>query len=115
MKSLITHLLVFLFALSFNVYPQTKPEIIELYKETAKKIIDSALVNREAYSLLEELCSIGPRLSGSENSLKAIHWAESKMKSLGFDKVWLQPVMVPNWVRGNTEEAVIVSGKYKGQ
>jgi carboxypeptidase Q len=114
-KSLVTYLLVFLFALSFNVYPQTKPEIIELYKETAKKIIDSALVNREAYSLLDELCSIGPRLSGSENSIKAIHWAESKMKSLGFDKVWLQPVMVPNWVRGNTEEAVIVSGKYKGR
>ena len=28
-------------------------------------------------------------------------------QQLGLDKVWLQPVMVPKWVRGNPEFAYI--------
>ena len=54
---------------------------------------------------------IGPRLSGSENSLRAIYWAEEKLKSFGVDKVWLQPVMVPHWERGSVETAEIVKDK----
>jgi carboxypeptidase Q len=88
---------------------------INTYMGTALNIVSSALENRKAYSMLDELCSLGPRLSGSENSLKAIHWAEDKMKKLGFDSVWLQPVMVPHWVRGSVEEAVITSGEYSGR
>jgi carboxypeptidase Q len=88
---------------------------IKIYEQTTHKIVDSALVNRNGYSMLHDLCEIGPRLSGSENSLKAIHWAEGKMKELGFENVWLQPVMVPHWVRGNVEEAVIVNGEYEGR
>lgn len=65
--------------------------------------------------MLKELCKIGPRLSGSENSLEAIHWAENKMKESGFDNVWLQPVMVPHWVRGDVEQAVIENTLYKGR
>lgn len=60
---------------------------------------------------MQELCDIGPRLSGSENSLRAIYWAEEKLKSFGVDKVWLQPVMVPHWERGSVETAVIVYDK----
>jgi hypothetical protein len=50
-------------------------------------------------------------LSGSENSVKAIMWAKKKMEEDGFDKVWLQPVMVPHWVRGKVEQAEIVKSK----
>ncbi len=102
--------LVFSFIITLTAAAQTTGSL----RETAKKITDSALQEREAFSMLAELCSIGPRLSGSENSIKAIHWAENKMKADGFDSVWLQPVMVPHWVRGS-EEAVIVSGRYKGR
>ncbi|MBK9099101.1 MAG: M20/M25/M40 family metallo-hydrolase [bacterium] len=67
---------------------------------------------RKGYSYLRELCEIGPRLSGSEKSMKAINWAYEKMKSLGFDNVWLQPVMVPHWERGDVESCKIIdSGK----
>ena len=31
------------------------------------------------------------------------------MKSLGFDKVWLQPVMVPHWERGNVASCTILN------
>lgn len=56
---------------------------------------------------------MGPRLSGSENSLKAIYWAEKKMKEMGLDSVWLQPVMVPKWERGEIESAEIIYSNKK--
>jgi len=38
------------------------------------------------------------------------------MAELGFDNVTLQPVMVPRWIRGNVEEAIIISSKnYNGR
>jgi len=81
------------------------------YKDVAKQFVRKALEDRKGYHLLKEMTDIGPRLSGSQNSIKAIHWAENKMKELGFDKVWLQSVMVPHWERGNIEKAKIVSSK----
>jgi carboxypeptidase Q len=81
---------------------------IEQYSKTAQQIVETALKERKGYEYLRELCEIGPRLSGSENSMKAINWAYEKMKSLGFDKVWLQPVMVPHWERGEAENCKIL-------
>ena len=74
----------------------------------AQQIVETALREQRGYEYLRELCEIGPRLSGSENSIKAINWAYEKMKSLGFDKVWLQPVMVPHWERGDVESCSIL-------
>lgn len=112
---LLTAFLVVLMSVIIYV-PNTKPQslsdknIID-YKNVAKQFVRTALDDRKGYHLLKELIDIGPRLSGSPNSIKAIHWAENKMKELGFDKVWLQPVMVPHWERGNIEEAKIVLSK----
>jgi len=75
-----------------------------------RNIFDESLMNGEAYGNLRELCKdIGPRLSGSANAEKAVVWSEEKMKSYGFDKVWLEKVMVPHWVRGKSEVCRIVS------
>jgi carboxypeptidase Q len=82
------------------------------YKGIAEEIVKTALVEKKGYNYLEQLCKIGPRLSGSENSLKAIYWAKDKMEKLGFDSVWLQSVMVPHWVRGNVEKVIISKSKY---
>ena len=81
---------------------------IEEHNNIAKLIVETTLKERKGYEYLRELCEIGPRLSGSENSIKAINWAYEKMKSLGFDKVWLQPVMVPHWERGDIESCTIL-------
>lgn len=81
---------------------------IEQYSKTAQQIVETALRERKGYEYLRELCEYGPRLSGSENSMAAINWAYEKMKSLGFDKVWLQPVMVPHWERGEAESCTIL-------
>ncbi len=97
---------IFLFAFLFSnfIFSQTDSDKIDL-------IIKSSLTEKKGYYWLKELCQIGPRLSGSENSLKAIKWAESKMKTLGFDKVWLQEVYVPHWERGQIENAFISYSK----
>ncbi|MCK9212535.1 MAG: M20/M25/M40 family metallo-hydrolase [Ignavibacteriaceae bacterium] len=101
----------FIFTLFLSAQEANKEKY---YSFIADSIVKSALTEQNGYRLLGELCKIGPRLSGSANSLKAIDWAKEKMKNLGFDSVWLQPVMVPHWERGNVESAVIISSnKYK--
>jgi len=77
-----------------------------------RKIYDEELVNGQCYGNLHYLCkNIGQRISGSANAQKAVEWGEKLMKSYGFDTVFLQPVMVPHWVRGAKEEAAIIQGK----
>lgn len=77
-----------------------------------RKIYDEALVNGKPYQNLEYLCEkIGPRLSGSANAQKAVDWTKKLMEQYGFDRVFLQEVMVTHWVRGEKEQAKIVFGK----
>lgn len=81
-----------------------------------KKIFNTALSNGQSYQWLDFLSNdIGGRLSGSEEAQQAVEWGENLMKELNFDKVWLQPVMVPHWVRGEKEEAyfTVNNTKYK--
>jgi len=74
-----------------------------------RKIYDEELTNGQCYGNLHYLCkNIGQRLSGSANAQKAIDWGKKLMESYGFDKVFLQPVMVPHWVRGAKESGVII-------
>lgn len=80
------------------------------YSTIAEKIITTSLSEMKGYTWLDELCSeIGPRLSGSEASMNSIYWAKEKFEQMGVDSVWLEPVMVPKWVRGNIEQAEIIS------
>jgi len=69
-----------------------------------------SLGNGAAYSWLDDLSNdIGGRLSGSPEAAMAVEWARQVMDTLGLDSVWLQPVMVPHWVRGEKEEAAVFS------
>ncbi|HEY1136431.1 MAG TPA: M28 family peptidase [Xanthomonadaceae bacterium] len=69
---------------------------------------DTALRDRTSWQVLESLTTeIGPRLAGSEADARAVRWAEAKFKALGYDKVWLQPVSFPKWVRRSESAAVV--------
>jgi carboxypeptidase Q len=69
-----------------------------------RSIYNEALLKGKSYEDLRELCkNIGARLSGSAQAEMAVKWSEQKMLSYGFDKVTLQPIMVPHWERGNSE------------
>ena len=73
-----------------------------------KAIYDKALTDGKAYEWLNYLSNqIGGRLSGSVEAQQAIEYTKRQMDSLGLDRVWLQPVMVPKWTRGTPEFAYI--------
>ena len=69
-----------------------------------RKIFDQALTNGQCHENLRELCKdIGHRLTASPASYEAIDWGKKKLEEMKLDSVWLQPVTVPHWVRGNIE------------
>ena len=81
---------------------------------TIKQLFNTALTKGQCYQWLDVLSNdIGGRLSGSPEAQQAVEWGEKLMKELNFDKVWLQPVMVPHWVRGEKEEAYFTVGNTK--
>ncbi|MDZ7899048.1 MAG: M20/M25/M40 family metallo-hydrolase [Arcicella sp.] len=79
-----------------------------------RKFFNEALGKGQSYNYLRELTTkIGPRLSGSEGAKKAVNWGKKLLESGGYDRVFLQDVMVPHWVRGAKEEGYILNGKTK--
>lgn len=73
-----------------------------------RQIFTEALSDGNSYEDLRSLCKdVGPRLSGSSEAEMAIVWSERKMKSYGFDKVYLQEIKVPHWERGTKESGWI--------
>ncbi|HEY0740717.1 MAG TPA: M20/M25/M40 family metallo-hydrolase [Chryseosolibacter sp.] len=90
------------FIITFT-YGQTQQE------NAIKSIYDLELTKGESYSMLEYLTTkIGSRLSGSPGAAAAVDWTRHVMKDFA-DTVWLQPVMVPHWVRGRQEIARAIS------
>ena len=93
--------IVFIFFIFFNTSYSQDDVVI-------KNIFDTSLTKSKAYEWLDYLSNqIGGRLSGSLEAQRAIEYTKSELDQLGFDKVWLQPVMVPRWVRGPKEFALI--------
>lgn len=75
-----------------------------------RQMADEILRNSTAYENLRVLTkTIGGRLAGSPQMLKAEQWGVKALKAAGADTVYLQECMVPHWVRGEKEEARIVS------
>ncbi|MDO7845691.1 M20/M25/M40 family metallo-hydrolase [Hymenobacter sp. M29] len=80
-----------------------------------RKIFDEALLRGESYDNLRYLTNnIGGRLAGSPQAQMAVEWGKATMEKAGFDRVYLQEVMVPHWVRGGREKGEIVGNKDKG-
>ena len=74
------------------------------------EIYDEALSNGESYKWLDYLSNqIGGRLSGSINYDRSVKWGKEELDMIDIDSVWLQPVMIPKWVRGAPEYAHIES------
>lgn len=75
---------------------------------TAAQLRERALADRTGWNVVESLTTeIGPRLAGSDADAKAVAWAQAKFKALGFDKVWIEPVTFPKWVRRSERAAVL--------
>jgi hypothetical protein len=99
----------FILLVSFQISMAQTPEVNE--KEdvaTIKQIFDTALTSGKAHDWLRFLSlQIGGRLSGSVEAEQAVDYTKTELEALGLDRVYLQPVMVPKWVRGAPEFAYI--------
>ena len=99
----------FILLVSFHISMAQTPEVNE--KEdaaTIKQIFDTALTSGKAHDWLRFLSlQIGGRLSGSVEAEQAVDYTKTELEALGLDRVYLQPVMVPKWVRGAPEFAYI--------
>lgn len=80
-----------------------------------RQLADEIMLRSTAYENLRFLCKqVGPRLSGSPQAQKAVEATARMLKEAGADTVYLQPCMVPHWVRGEKEKGVVyVGGKQK--
>ncbi|MGO1071898.1 M28 family peptidase [Lysobacter sp. CA199] len=76
--------------------------------QAAAELRERALASDLGYKITESLTTeVGPRLAGSEADARAVAWAEAKFRSLGFDKVWLEPVSFPKWERRSEHAQVL--------
>ncbi len=87
----------------------------QTHEEMIRSIYTEQLRNSHAYENLRYLCkNIGHRLSGSPQAAAAVEYTRQLMEKYGFDTVYLQPVMVPHWVRGEKEIVRALNTKVKG-
>jgi Zn-dependent M28 family amino/carboxypeptidase len=78
-------------------------------RETAAGLQARALEDPLVWELLASLTTdVGPRMAGTPGDALAVAWAQDRMRSLGFDRVWLEPVEFPLWQR-RSESAAVVS------
>lgn len=81
------------------------------HEKQIKEIYNQALTQGKAYDWLDYLSNqIGGRLSGSLSAERAVKWGNQELLKLGLDRVYLEDVMVPKWVRGTFEYASINTG-----
>ncbi len=71
------------------------------YADAARRIREASLANDGAFQKLSYLTDqIGARLSGSVALEHALVWAKDTLIADGHERVALEPVRVPHWVRG---------------
>jgi carboxypeptidase Q len=90
--------LIIFSSLTLSHYSQQSDSLV------LRKVFDYYLTQSKCYSNLEFLSTkIESRLSGSAGAAKAVVWAKKAMYEAGADTVYLQPCMVPHWIRGKKE------------
>ncbi len=108
MNSLRTIFLFFLVSLPIFASSQNIDSI------SLRKHFDYYLTQSSCYKNLEFLSTkIESRLSGSPGAAKAVAWAKQAMYEAGADTVYLQPCMVPHWIRGDKEVCSSINFKTK--
>lgn len=69
--------------------------------EDLASLRERALADDTAYQLVESLTTeVGQRLAGSPADARAVAWTIARFKSLGYDRVYTEPVSYPVWERG---------------
>lgn len=85
------------------------------YHDEFKKISDEIMTNGTAYENLGQLTKgIGPRFSATPGYMRAVDWAEKKLKEIGIDMIWRMEAKAPVWIRGKESLQIkTASGDWK--
>lgn len=105
LKSILNHsaltALVLGVAMMPNLLEAKTPSISQEDIKIAEQLRDEALKSSKGYDIVESLTTeVGPRMAGTPGDAASVKWAEAKLKELGFDKIWKEPVTFPTWKRG---------------
>lgn len=102
-----------LLATAAAAVPAAQSGRIDAYRDTARRIIAEATATRFAWDRLAQLTdTFGHRLSGSDALDAAIRWVAEEMRRDGLERVRLDPVMVPHWVRGAESAEIVSPGRH---
>ncbi len=91
-----------------STFSHSQPIAEGKYDKVVDAIRIKGMTELHAFEMLRDLTTtVGSRLSGSEGDAKAIIWGTKTMEKLGFQNIKNMPCMVPHWVRGKQEEAIL--------
>ncbi|MEH6557281.1 MAG: M28 family peptidase [Oceanicoccus sp.] len=94
--------------LSLLVLTMMNSAFADTMLDTAKQLREDALQSTLAWDIVESLTTeVGPRLAGTAADKQAVAWAQAMLKDAGFDKVWLEPVEFPVWLRHHEKARVV--------
>lgn len=85
------------------------------YLEAVDRMREIGLLEEKAYEILGRITAVGPRLTGSPQADRAVEVGLRIMEELGFENVHTEPVTVGRWVRGDVEEASVMSPEGPGE
>ena len=78
---------------------------------SAEQLRETALQGDLAYAITADLTTrVGARAAGTPQDALAVQWAVNQLKTLGFDRVWTQPVTFPYWHRGHESARLLRPG-----
>ena len=100
--------------LFFLISPSIEAQPNEEYLKVGKALLQQGLISEGSFEILAEIVAVGPRFSGTPGKAAAVELASQLLRDLGLDRVWLEPVTVPRWVRSPVEEARVVGSRRVG-
>ncbi len=103
------NVMVILFSAMFGFVTQAASLYSDSDLKLAKMAIETAQSSDLAWNFVESLTTeVGPRPAGSAGDAAAVAWAVAKLKIMGFDRVWTEPVRVTAWKRGPARAEVLI-------
>ncbi len=111
--------IIWLLAVGFAAFPahpqsSTSPGSLPISPETTtaiRQLLGDTILNGQAYNYDRQLAdTIGPRLTGSANYMRAAEWAHGEFRSLGLVNVHMEDWTIPaTWEPGGPAIGHIVS------
>jgi hypothetical protein len=106
---MIKKIFLFFICASFltNVFAQQNDSLI------IRNLFSEALTSNISYENLRYLCkNIGGRICGTNQAELAVQWVYNLLQTMELDSVYLQEIMVKQWLRGEKEYSFVKSSYF---